>query len=113
MASASGPVGGLRKKEIADAEMEPPEEAAGRPMGLKRARNAAIGNGSCGFTGVTTAEKKPTLQPHNNVKFLKKAANGNLLRPDIEATSKTGGLYLHDTHGSQKLPDSNTLSHLK
>ncbi|XP_051210077.1 zinc finger CCCH domain-containing protein 36 [Lolium perenne] len=109
MASASGPVGGLQKKEIADAEMEPPEEAAGRPVGLKRARSAAIGNGSCGFIGVTTAEKKPTLQPHNNVKFLKKAANGNLLRPDIEATSKTGGLYLHDTHGSQKLPDSNAL----
>jgi hypothetical protein len=40
----------LRKKEIADAEMEPPEEAAGRPVGLKRARSAAIGNGSCGIT---------------------------------------------------------------
>ena len=65
-----------------------------------------------GFTGVTTAEKKPTLQPHNNVKFLKKAVNGNLLHPDIDATYKTGGLYLHDTHGSQTLPDSNALRYI-
>jgi hypothetical protein len=64
-----------------------------------------------GFIGVTTAEKKPTLQPHNNVKFLK-AVNCNLLRPDIVATAKTGGLYLHDTHGSQKLPESNALRYI-
>uniref|UniRef100_A0ACD5U1A1 Uncharacterized protein n=1 Tax=Avena sativa TaxID=4498 RepID=A0ACD5U1A1_AVESA len=111
MASAAGPVGGSREKdEIADVDLEvlkPSEEAAERPVGLKRAWRSAIGNGSYGFIGVTTAEKKPTLQPHKNVKFLKKAVNGNLLRPDIDATSKTGGLYLNDTHGSQTLPDSN------
>jgi hypothetical protein len=52
MATAAGPVGGLRKKEIADVEMEilePPEKSAGRPVGLKRARNAAIGDGSYGI----------------------------------------------------------------
>ncbi|CAM0954802.1 unnamed protein product [Alopecurus aequalis] len=108
MASAAGPVGGLREKdEIADVEMgilKPPKKAADRPVGLKRARNPGKGS-----IGVTTAEKKPTLQPHNNLKFPKKGVNGNLLRPDIDATSKTGGLYLHDTHGSQTLPDSNAL----
>uniref|UniRef100_A0A452ZFP6 C3H1-type domain-containing protein n=2 Tax=Aegilops tauschii TaxID=37682 RepID=A0A452ZFP6_AEGTS len=37
--------------------------------------------------GVTTAEKEPTLLPHNNVKYLKKAGSGNLLRPDMPDTN--------------------------
>uniref|UniRef100_A0A452ZFM8 Uncharacterized protein n=1 Tax=Aegilops tauschii subsp. strangulata TaxID=200361 RepID=A0A452ZFM8_AEGTS len=39
------------------------------------------------FIGVTTAEKEPTLLPHNNVKYLKKAGSGNLLRPDMPDTN--------------------------
>jgi len=53
MASAAGPVGGSREKdEIADVDLEvlkPSEEAAERPVGLKRAWRSAIGNGSYGI----------------------------------------------------------------
>ncbi|KAE8782549.1 zinc finger CCCH domain-containing protein 36 [Hordeum vulgare] len=90
MATAAGPVGGLpAKDEITDVEMEimeQPEEAAER-AGLKRPWSSASGNGSHGFIGVTTAAKKPTLLPHNNVKCLKKVGNGNLLHPDMPDTN--------------------------
>ncbi|KAI4965642.1 hypothetical protein ZWY2020_051206 [Hordeum vulgare] len=66
--------------------MEQPEEAAER-AGLKRPWSSASGNGSHGFIGVTTAAKKPTLLPHNNVKCLKKVGNGNLLHPDMPDTN--------------------------
>ena len=90
MATAAGPVGGLSAKdEIREVEMEimnPPEEAAER-AGLKRAWGYANAGASHGFIGVTTAEKEPTLLPHNNVKYLKKAGSGNLLRPDMPDTN--------------------------
>ncbi|KAM3405008.1 hypothetical protein ACQJBY_007850 [Aegilops geniculata] len=90
MATAAGPVGGLSAKdEIREVEMEimnPPEEAAER-AGLKRAWGYANAGASHGFIGVTTAEKEPTLPPHNNVKYLKKAVSGNLLRPDMPDTN--------------------------
>ncbi|VAH20671.1 unnamed protein product [Triticum turgidum subsp. durum] len=90
MATAAGPVGGLSAKdEIREVEMEimnPPEEAAER-AGLKRAWGSASAGASHGFIGVTTAEKKPTLLPRNNVKYLKKTGSGNLLRSDMPDTN--------------------------
>ncbi|EMS64902.1 hypothetical protein TRIUR3_35462 [Triticum urartu] len=90
MATAAGLVSGLSAKdEIREVEMEimnPPEEAAER-AGLKRAWGYANAGSSHGFIGVTTAEKEPTLLPHNNVKYLKKAGSGNLLRPDMPDTN--------------------------
>ncbi|VAH08824.1 unnamed protein product [Triticum turgidum subsp. durum] len=90
MATAAGLVSGLSAKdEIREVEMEimnPPEEAAER-AGLKRAWGYANAGSSHGFIGVTTAEKEPTLLLHNNVKYLKKAGSGNLLRPDMPDTN--------------------------
>ena len=52
-----------------------------------------------GFYGVTTAEKKPMLQPHNVDKSLSKAGNSNLLHMNSDGASKMGGRYLRGADG--------------
>ncbi|KAL5202004.1 hypothetical protein ABZP36_012956 [Zizania latifolia] len=62
-----------------------------------------------GFVGAIAGEKKPILQHHSNDIFLKKAENVPVL-PNIDGTSKIGGLYMHGIHGSESSPGSNALS---
>jgi hypothetical protein len=64
-----------------------------------------------GFYGVTTAEKKPMLQPHNVDKSLSKAGNSNLLHMNSDGASKVGGRYLHGTDGLGT-PDSSALRYV-
>jgi len=74
-----------------------PEEP-GR-VGSKRVRDSPSALGSHGFYGVTTAEKKPMLQPHNVDKSLSKAGNSNLLHMNSDGASKMGGRYLRGADG--------------
>ncbi|KAF0923363.1 hypothetical protein E2562_006271 [Oryza meyeriana var. granulata] len=75
----------------------------------KRARDPPNAKDPNGFVGVVAAEKKPTLQPHSNDKYQKKAGNVPV-PPNVDDTSKTGGLHMHGAHVSQSSPDSNALS---
>ncbi|KAG2618385.1 hypothetical protein PVAP13_3NG079551 [Panicum virgatum] len=108
MASAGGGVGAT--DEIPEVEMDVVERApeeTGR-VGWKRVRDSPSALGSHGFYGVTTAEKKPMLQPHNVDKSLSKAGNSNLLHINSDGASKMGGRYLPGTDGLG-IPDSNAL----
>ncbi|CAN6359608.1 unnamed protein product [Urochloa humidicola] len=94
MASAGGGVGAT--DEIPEVEMEvvarPPEEP-GR-LGSKRARDPPSALGSYGFYGVTTAEKKPMLQPHVvNAPRLSSSSPGENLENKTDSTTKICTLY--------------------
>jgi len=64
-----------------------------------------------GFYGVTTAEKKPMLQPHNVDKSLSKAGNSNLLHMNSDGASKMGDRYLRGADGLGT-PDSIALRYV-
>ncbi|WVZ99089.1 hypothetical protein U9M48_044439 [Paspalum notatum var. saurae] len=95
MTSASGGVAAT--DEIPEVEMEVEGWSPEDPglVGSKRVRDSSSAYGYYGFCGVTTAEKKPMLWPHDVVHM---SSNG---------TSKIGGQYLHVTHDLRAQPDSN------
>uniref|UniRef100_A0A0A9DUH9 C3H1-type domain-containing protein n=1 Tax=Arundo donax TaxID=35708 RepID=A0A0A9DUH9_ARUDO len=91
MASTGGGV--QATNEIPEVEMDIVEWPQEEPelVGSKRARDSPNGKGSYGFCGVTTA------------------GNVDYARMNYDGTSKIRGRYLHGTHGSETLPDSNAL----
>ncbi|KAJ1263503.1 hypothetical protein BS78_09G189900 [Paspalum vaginatum] len=95
----SGTGGVVATEEIPEVEMEvegwPPEDPG--LVRSKRVRDSSSAYGYYGFCGVTAAEKKPMLQPHDVVHM---SSNG---------TSKIGGQYLHVTHDLRAQPDSNAV----
>ncbi|KAG8068177.1 hypothetical protein GUJ93_ZPchr0005g15080 [Zizania palustris] len=98
MAGAGRGAGGLPA-------MDEAAEAERVGVGSKRARDPPDAKDSYGFVGDIAGEKKP----HSNGIFLKKAENVPVL-PNIDGTSKIGGLYMHGIHGSESSPGSNALS---
>ncbi|RCV17092.1 hypothetical protein SETIT_3G191800v2 [Setaria italica] len=93
MASAGG--GGGATGEIPEVDMEvverPPEEP-GR-VGLKRVRDPHSALGSYGFYGVTTAEKKPMLQPHVNALRLSSPSLGEYPENKTKRVTKICTFY--------------------